>query len=273
MDGELKKTIRLMISNQKGGVAKTTTAITLARYAADQGMSVLLIDTDPQSSIAEVLGQEIKPERTIHNFLVENLALRDCVVEPHPRIHLLASTRRTSTTEAMLMNRPGKELIFEIMMPSVEADYDLVLIDVAPSINLFQTAGMIYAEKLLIPVMMDLLSLQGANSSINTAVQLSSWFKKSIRPVALLPVMVDKRYQMTQTIMGSVNKLAEEFGIPVLHEVRTDATANKAARMGRFIVDFDSNAKIVQDYDLAFAELFKVLKGTVDAEQKPVEAR
>ncbi len=256
---EESKTLRLMIANQKGGVAKTTTAIALARFAADRGMRVLLIDCDPQSSVAEAVGA-VLGKNSLHQFLVDRLDLTECTVEIHPNINLLASSRRLSMTEAMLNAQAGKELIFDMLLPPAEQDYDFVLIDVAPSINLFQTAGMIYTRRLLLPMSMDIFSLQGGNSSIQSAEELSRWFKRDIRALAILPVLFDKRYAMTRSIMASIDVLGAKHHIPVLSPIPTDSTANKATRMKKFLVDFDPTSKIVKGYNAAFEQLFEILK-------------
>ena len=145
--------IRLVISNQRGGVAKTTTTHTFARHFADQGLRVLIIDTDPQGSVGTVLG--LKPHNYLHQFIIHHLLFKDCVVEASPGIDVLCSNRETVQTEAILMGSIAREMTFENVFSPVEKAYDAVLIDVAPSINLLQTCSMIYAKQMVIPVAMD----------------------------------------------------------------------------------------------------------------------
>jgi chromosome partitioning protein len=253
--------IRLVISNQRGGVAKTTTAVNVARYFADQGAKVLIIDTDPQGSVGSVLG--LRSEHNLHSFVIRKLAFRECLVAAHPNIDVMCSARDTVQTEAILMGETARELTFQNLFPAVDRGYDVVLIDVAPSISLLQTCAMLYARQLLIPVSMDGLSLQGAIASIETARMLSDLFRTAIKTVALLPVMVDRRYQMTEMVMESLKGMSERYQVPLLTAIRTDANVTKSSRQKQFLVDYDPKCKALEDYTLASRELSDLLKDQI----------
>ena len=169
--------IRLTIANQRGGVGKTTTVLTLGRTWADQGLKVLLIDTDPQGSLAEVLG--LRSQNKLHSFLIENIRLEECVAKAHERLDVLLSDRTTAQTENILSGRMGKEFALEMAMAEVEQAYDVVLVDVAPSISNLLTCAMIYTRQILIPVAMDLLSIQGAAAAITTADAINRSFPQN----------------------------------------------------------------------------------------------
>jgi chromosome partitioning protein len=253
--------IRLVISNQRGGVAKTTTAVNVARYFADQGQKVLIIDTDPQGSVSSVLG--LRSEHNLHSFVIKKLAFRECLVQAHANIDVMCSARDTVQTEAILMGETARELTFQNLFPSVDRGYDVVLIDVAPSISLLQTCAMLYARQLLIPVSMDGLSLQGALASIETARMLSDLFRSEIKTAALLPVMVDRRYQMTEMVMESLKGMSERYNVPLLSPIRTDATVTKASRQKQFLADYDPKCKALEDYTAACRELGNLLKDQI----------
>lgn len=254
--------IRLVVANQKGGVSKTTTCLNLARCLADRGLKVLMIDTDSQGSIASSLG--LKVTNSLYHFLIANYRFRDCVVPAHPNIDILCSTRDTIEAEGILTPRPGRELIFQVTLSTVEDAYDVVLIDVAPSITLLQSCAMMYAQQILIPLTMDPLSLQGAFAALQTSKSLNSLFKSQVRPVAILPVMVDRRLQMTDLIMNSIQPVADEYGIPILNSIRTDSTVPKATRARQFLVDFDPRSKAAEDYRTASDQLVEHLKGQLN---------
>ena len=257
--------IKLVIANQKGGVAKTTTSLCVARAFAERGLKVLLIDTDSQGSLATSLG--LKVTNSLYHFLISNYRFKDCILPAHPNIDVLCSTRETIEAEGILTPRPGRELIFQVTLAPVEKDYDVIMIDVAPSITLLQSCAMMYTQQVVIPLTMDPLSLQGAFAAIQSSRSLNTLFKAAVRPAAILPVMVDRRLQMTDLIFESIHAISEEHGIPVLHSIRTDSTVQKATRSKKFLLDFDPKCKAVEDYRIASDQILEHLKAQLDGKQ------
>jgi chromosome partitioning protein len=251
--------IRLVVSNQRGGVAKTTTAVTLARCFAAGGLKTLLIDTDSQGSVGTILGLE--PRFTLHDFLIRQIPFSDCLVEACDGLHVLCSDRKTQAAEDIISGRTLRELHFEHAFADSGADspYDAVVIDVAPSLNLFQTCAMLYARHVLIPVAMETLSVQGAAASISSANELNRLFKRppGIVTAGLLPVIVNHRLQMTQTVLAALEEMGRELGVPLLAPIRTDTAVAKAARSRMFLQDFDPRSKALADYEVAAAALLK----------------
>lgn len=257
--------IRLTVSNQRGGVAKTTTAITLARCWADQGLKVLLIDTDPQGSIHSLLG--VKPKLFLVDFLVNGFAFKECLTKVHDNIDLLASSRDTNRAEDLISTQMAREHAFVHLFEPNEDTYDVVLIDVAPSIGLFQACAMMYTKDVIVPVGMEMLSVQGALASINAADSLNHFFFKDkpvVNTIGTLPVMVDRRMQMTSTILEALEGIHQRNGVPILQLIRTDSTVVKAGRQRVFLQDFDSKSKALEDYTLLADEVRRMLETKQD---------
>jgi chromosome partitioning protein len=260
--------IRLLISNQRGGVAKTTTAVILARSFAEKGKKVLLIDTDSQGSIRTILG--LKPEFHLADFLIRNMAFQECVVHACENVDVVCSNRDTTEAEVTLSNSPFRELTFERLFSEHEAAYDVILIDVAPSITLSQQCAMVYAQQVLVPVGMETLSLQGAVAAVNAAAALNRFFKKglNVRTIGLLPVMVDRRLALTAMVLDSLKQLSADTGVPVLPVIRTDSAVPKAARVRKFLADFEPGSKALADYN----EVASLLLRSLDSEHERSEA-
>lgn len=248
--------IRLTVSNQRGGVAKTTTALTLARCWADEGLKVLLIDTDPQGSVSALINA--KPATSLFDFLVNGFAFKECLTPVHPNIDLLASNRDTNRAEDIISTQMAREHVFLHSFGQNETGYDAVIIDVAPSIGLFQACAMMYTQYVVVPVGMEMLSIQGALASINAADSLNHFFfkdKKTIRTVGTLPVMVDRRMQMTATILEALDGIATRHQVPMLPLIRTDSSVVKAGRQRQFLQDYDSKSRALEDYKVLAQDL------------------
>ena len=258
--------IRLVIANQRGGVGKTTTTATLARFFGDQGKKVLVIDADPQGSLGLILG--LRPEKYLHDFLVHNQLLEECIFPATANIDVLCGSRDTTVVEAALLGTAGRERAFSRQLEQAESRYEVILIDVSPSINLLQTCSMLYAKTLLIPVAMNMLSLQGAAACLQTAGMLGSVFQETIRPLALLPVMVDRRFSLTEYILKALEEMSEQYRVPLLHAVRTDGTVPRAERARQFLADFDPKCKALEDYTVTALQLVELLGSGQDAAEQ-----
>jgi chromosome partitioning protein len=250
--------IKFMVGNQKGGVGKTTTAITLARCLADHGLRTLLIDSDPQGSIAVTL--RLKPEAYLADFILNQLRLPDCVVNVADRLEVLCGNRETTAMEQRIFTMYGRELVFQKAFGMYEESYDAIVVDVAPSISLLQACSMVFCQNVLIPISMDTLSVSGAGATIFSAQTIGDSIRVPIRSVALLPTIVNKRYGLTDVVMKMIAQLSETYKIPILEAIRTDQIIGKAARAHKMIADLDPKAKALEDYDAATVSLLEIFK-------------
>jgi chromosome partitioning protein len=248
---------KVMIGNQKGGVGKTTSAINLARSFADRGLRTLLIDADPQGSIAVAL--RLKPQYYLSDFILNQLRLPDCVVSVAENMDVLCGNRETSTMEQRIFTMFGREHVFANAFSMYAENYDALVVDVAPSISLLQACSMVLCENVLIPVSMDTLSVSGAGATIFSQHTIGNSVRVSIKTVALLPTNVNKSLSLTDVVMKLVHQLGENYKIPVLDMIRTDTTVGKAARAHKMLVDYDRKAKALEDYNTAATAVLRLL--------------
>jgi chromosome partitioning protein len=197
---------------------------------------------------------------------VNGFAFKECLTPIHPSIDLLASNRDTNRAEDIISTQMAREHVFVHSFGQNEAGYDVVIIDVAPSIGLFQACAMMYTQYVVVPVGMEMLSIQGALASINAADSLNHFFfkdKKTIRTVGTLPVMVDRRMQMTATILEALEGIAERHQVPMLPLIRTDSSVVKAGRQRQFLQDYDPKSRALEDYK-ALAQDLRQRLGELD---------
>jgi chromosome partitioning protein len=249
--------IKLMIGNQKGGVGKTTTAITMARCLADRGLRTLLIDSDPQGSITVTL--RLKPEAYLSDFILNQLRLADCIVPVAERLDVLCGNRETTAMEQRIFTMYGREHVFQNAFRMYEESYDAIVVDVAPSISLLQACSMVFCQNVLIPVSMDTLSVSGAGATIFSAQTIGDSVRTLIRSIGLLPTIVNRRYGLTDVVMKMIAQLSETYKIPVLNTIRTDQIIGKAARLHKMVADVDPKAKALEDYEAATSAIMEIL--------------
>jgi chromosome partitioning protein len=262
--------IKLMVGNQKGGVGKTTTAITLARSLADRGLRTLLIDSDPQGSVTVTL--RLRPETYLADFILNQLRLPDCVVPVTDKLHVLCGNRETTSMEQRIFTMYGREHVFQNAFGMYEDSYDAIIVDVAPSISLLQACSMVFCSNVLIPISMDTLSVSGAGATIFSAKTIGDSVRTRITPVALLPTIVNKRFGLTDVVMRMIGQLSETYNIPVLNPIRTDQVIGKAARMHKMVADVDPKAKALEDYEAAATSLLDMLRPQAAAPEQHGEA-
>jgi chromosome partitioning protein len=254
-----KTPVKLVIGNQKGGVGKTTTAVNLARCFADCGMRTLLVDTDPQGSVAVLL--KLRPENYLADFVLSQLRLQDCAIPVAENLDVLCGNRETTAMEQRIFSMYGREHVFENVFRPYESDYEAIIVDVSPSISLIQACSLVFCHNVLIPVSMDTLSVSGAGATIFSAKTIGESVRTPIHVTGLLPSIVNRRYALTDVVMKMIAQLSESFQLPVLTSIRTDQSIGKAARAHALLADFDPKAKALEDYRLAATQVLELLRG------------
>ena len=260
--------IRLVIANQRGGVGKTTAAVNYAWYLANiQGLRTLLIDTDSQGSVSVLLN--LKPRQYFSHFLVNRVPLDECVISSGANLDVLCGNKDTVQAESALAGAVVRELALKTLLEPYENKYQAVVIDVSPSINLLQTCAMVYARNVLIPVNMDLLSLNGANAALDMIRLLNDLIRADIQAVGMVPCQVDQRLSVTALVQQGLEKMSEMFRVPILPAIRTDQSVNKAFRNRQALLEFDPMSKAAQDYRAVFDQITAVLRGANERIQYP----
>jgi len=201
------------------------------------------------------------------------MSFKNCIVNACENLDVICSDRKTQQAEDVITTQPFREITFEQMFTPHEEGYQAVIIDVAPSLTLFQTCAMVYTRQVLVPVAMETLSVQGAAASIQAGHSLNSLFKRKpdISVVGILPVMVDRRLNMTDIVMNTLEELSRRDQVPILPSIRIDSSVVKAGRHRKFIQDYDPKSKALDDYNTATDELLRILQERDDANTRQLQ--
>jgi chromosome partitioning protein len=218
----------LAVANQKGGVGKTATAVTLAHGAALRSLRVLLIDLDPQGNCADSLGLDAGPD------LYEWLANGHGKIYPaRPNLDVVRS-ERASTAE--LKNRlvAGGAGILALADALEDHQYDLVVLDCAPSVDILQKAALVAADRLLIPARLDQFALKGVLEMYATLAELKK--RSQCQVAGIIPTMYDRTTKETQLQLSAL--LASSWAALVYPPVPQDKSIREANRHGKTIWEY-----------------------------------
>jgi chromosome partitioning protein len=180
----------ISLASQKGGVAKSASAVNLAMGLAREGKKVMLLDTDPQGSVALSLGY--KPDElsislaTIIGRIIENKTtdLGDGIIhhqEQNCSIDLVPANKQLSGIEASLANVMGKEQMLKVYLDGVKDQYDYIILDTPPWLGTLTINALVATDKVIVPVQANYLSLMGMEKLFETIVQVKRWYNPYCR--------------------------------------------------------------------------------------------
>ena len=207
------------VCNQKGGVGKTTTAISFGAALAEHGRRVLLVDFDPQGALSVGLGvQPHELDATVYNLLMERgLTAHDVVIRTRvDGMDLLPSNIDLSGAEVQLVHEVGREFVLGRVLQPVIPDYDIILIDCQPSLGLLTVNALACSDGVLVPLECEYFALRGVALLMETIDKVSSRLSPKLAIDGVLATMYDSRTLHTREVLAGV---VEGFGDRVFHTV------------------------------------------------------
>ena len=250
--------MKIAIVNQKGGTGKTTTSINIGRGLVLLGYSVLVIDLDPQANLSYSLGIR-DAESSIKDVFLGRCSVEDALFQKD-RMHILVSDINLSEIEMYSDEFSSPSYILSEVIETIQDDYDYVLIDCPPSISLLSTNALVAANGVLIPMPLDVFSLQGLEQIHKRVNGIKEEKNHDLEIIGILPSMVDNRKNLTKEVLYF---LENNFKIPVFNNhIRTDVKAAEAPSFGSSVIDYDPRSKSAQDFKNASKELVERTNST-----------
>ena len=232
----------IAVINQKGGTGKTTTTINLGSGLAQKGNKILLIDFDQQGNLSYSLGIN-ELENTISEVLLDETSLESVVVE-RENMSIAPGDNRLADAELTLADEKDRENKLNAFLKNHKFDY--VLIDCPPSLSLLTLNALMAAAKVLIPMQMEVLSLQGLDHILNTVDEVRDTFKKKIDIAGILPVLFDKRRKLSQEVMEHIST---NYDIRIYDSfIRTNVSASEAPSFGKSVISYKPSSNSAKDY-------------------------
>jgi chromosome partitioning protein len=235
----------IAFANQKGGVAKTTTTLNLAVAFAESGYRVLCIDLDPQGNLT--MSQGIDPdkvEKSLYDVLVNDMPISEIIVKRE--IDIAVASIDLAGAEIAMSTKIGRERSLEKALKEVAADYDFVCIDTPPSLGLLTINALTAANKVIVPVQCEYLSMRGLVQLQNTLRMIQENLNPDVKIEGILPTMLDSR---TVHAKEAVEILEENFGDLVFRSrIKKAIKFAEAPVKGASVLKYDSGSSAANYY-------------------------
>lgn len=239
--------------NQKGGVGKTTTAVSLAAALGRRGEKVLLIDLDPQANATSALGVDGGERRGIYDALLDEVSIVDCIVHvAEEQVDLVPSGRELSGAEVELVPQMARERRLATAVAPIRDRYDWVLVDCPPSLGLLTINALSASDSVIIPVQCEYMALEGLSRLVETLDLVRRNLNPDLKLLGVVLTMFDKRTRLAQQVVDEVRgHFAETFETVIPRSVRL----SEAPSHGHSIFLYDGGGRSAAAYDALAAEL------------------
>ncbi len=238
----------IAVVNQKGGVGKTTTVINLAAALVELNKRVLIVDIDPQGNATSGCGVlKGKSEQTIYDMLVNEVNIREVIKKSeHEEIYIIPSNMNLAGTEVELVDRKQREFILRKQIEIVSDEYDYILIDCPPAVNILTINALTASNSVLIPMQCEYYALEG----LSQLVQTISLVKKNTNNKLYLEGILFTMYDGRTNLSAQVVKEVQNHFSSIVYDTKITRSVrlSEAPSFGRSCISYDAKCKGSEQY-------------------------
>lgn len=249
----------ISVVNQKGGVGKTTTAINLSAYLAHFGNSVLLVDIDPQANATSGVGIDHRTiPKSIYHVLLGHLPLKEVMINCDIKTHkLIPASPSLAGANIELINDNQREFKLYNILRQVKNDFDFIVVDCPPSLDLLTINGIVAADKILIPVQAEYYALEGLGQLLETINLVKENLRPDLEILGAVITMYDKRNLLSKQVLDELYKYfpAKIFRSVIPRNIRLTESPSH----GKAIIHYDNSSKGAKSYERLAKEIIDYL--------------